>query len=179
MSDLLTTTQGVITIRPAVTDDAALLRALRLEALANHPEVFAADHASTAADPAEVWVDLIAKYASDNRGVVCVASTENQLIGMMGLVRGHGPKTRRGGTIWGAYVKADWRGLHVAEALVNECTAWAQAQGLVIVKLGVVTTNTSAIRCYARCGFTIYGIDPKAIYYDDVFYDELLMAKSI
>jgi ribosomal protein S18 acetylase RimI-like enzyme len=58
----------------------------------------------------------------------------------------------------------------VAEALVNECIAWAQAQGLVMVKLAVITTNTSAIRCYARCGFTIYGIDPKVIYYNDVFY---------
>jgi ribosomal protein S18 acetylase RimI-like enzyme len=179
MSNLLTTTQGVITIRPAIQDDAALLRALRLEALASHPQVFAADHAATAAESAQVWVDLIVKYASDNRGVVCVASIENQLIGMMGLVCGHWPKTWRGGTIWGAYVKADWRGLHVAEALMNECIAWAKAQRVVIVKLGVVTTNTSAIRCYARCGFTVYGIDPKTIYYDDVFYDELLMAKSI
>jgi RimJ/RimL family protein N-acetyltransferase len=49
----------------------------------------------------------------------------------------------------------------------------------VVVKLGVITTNTPAIRCYARCGFTVYGIDPKVIYYDGVFYDELLMARPI
>ena len=51
--------------------------------------------------------------------------------------------------------------------------------GVLIVKLGVSTTNTPAIRCYARCGFTIYGIEPKAVCYDGVFYDELLMAKAI
>jgi ribosomal protein S18 acetylase RimI-like enzyme len=179
MSNLLTTFKGVITIRSAVPDDAALLRELRLESLASHPKVFAADHASTAAEPVEVWVERIAEYALDNKGVICVASTENQLIGMIGLVRGHWPKTRHSGTLWGVYVKAEWRGFYVAEALVKECIAWAQAQGLAMVKLAVITTNTSAIRCYARCGFTIYGIDPKVIYYNDVFYEELLMAKPI
>jgi len=49
---------------------------------------------------------------------------------------------------------------------------------LAIVKLGVVTTNTPAIRCYARCGFTVYGVEPQVIHYEDVLYDELLMAKK-
>ena len=179
MSNLLTTPKGGISIRSAVPDDAGMLRELRLEALAGHPEVFAADYAYTAAESVELWVERIAKYASDNKGVICVASTDNQLTGMIGLVCGNWPKTQRSGTLWGAYVKADWWGLHVAEALVKECIAWAQAQRLVMVKLAVITTNPSAIRCYARCGFTVYGIDPKVICYNDVFYDELLMAKPI
>ena len=36
-----------------------------------------------------------------------------------------------------------------------------------------------AIRFYARCGFTVYGIESKAICYDGVTYDELQMAKTI
>lgn len=179
MTNLLTTSKGSLTIRLAVPGDAALLRELRLEALATHPEVFAADYASTAAKSVELWVERISKNALDNQGIICVTSIENQLTGMVGLICGNRPKTRHCGTIWGVYVKADWRVFHVAEALVKECIAWAQTQRMVMVKLAVVTTNTSAIRCYARCGFTIYGIDPKVIYYNDVFYDELLMAKPI
>jgi ribosomal protein S18 acetylase RimI-like enzyme len=179
MSNQLSTPKGIITIHPAMPDDAALLQKLRLEALASHPEAFAADYASTAADPVDVWVELIAKNALDIRGIICIASIENQLIGMMGLVRGHWPKTRHCGEIWGVYVQADWRGHGVAEALLQECSAWAQAQGLVMLKLGVVTTNTPAIRFYDRCGFSISGIDPKAIYYNGVYYDELLMVKPI
>jgi ribosomal protein S18 acetylase RimI-like enzyme len=98
---------------------------------------------------------------------------------MTGLARGKWPKTQYSGTIWGVYVKTEWRGHSIAEGLLRDCIAWAQAQGLVIVKLGVVTANTPAIRCYAHCGFTVYGIEPKAICYEDVFYDELLMAKAI
>lgn len=48
-----------------------------------------------------------------------------------------------------------------------------------IVKLAIVTTNTPTIRCYVRCGFSVYGIEPRAIYYDGVFYHELLMVKEV
>jgi ribosomal protein S18 acetylase RimI-like enzyme len=179
LSRQLTTAKGPVTIRPALPDDAALLRELRLEALASHPEAFASDPASAAVETVEAWAERIARYASQAEGVICVARTQNQFIGMMGLYGGNRPKTRHGGTIYGAYVKADWRGLHVAEALLNECIAWAQTHGLTIVKLAVVTTNAPAIRCYVRCGFMVYGVDPKVIRYNGVFHDELLMARMI
>lgn len=179
MRTLLTTSKGVITIRAAVPDDAASLRALRLEALASHPEAFAANYPMTEAESAEVWAQTITENAAGARGVICVAATEDRLLAMAGLVRGKWPKTRHSGTIWGVYVTAEWRGLGVAEALLQECLAWGHANGLTVVKLGVVTTNTAAIRCYARCGFTVYGIEPQVIRYENLLYDELLMAKTI
>lgn len=179
MNISLSTCRGIVTIRPAVPEDAAQLRELRLEALAGHPQAFAADYERTKADSAEVWVQLIIENAADNRGVICVASADDRLVGMAGLVRGRWPKTRHSGTIWGVYVQAAWRGLRVGEALLEQCIAWAQIQGVAIVKLGVVTTNMPAIRCYTRCGFSVYGVEPQAIYYEDVFYDELLMSRTI
>jgi ribosomal protein S18 acetylase RimI-like enzyme len=179
MGQLLETSKGAVTVRPAVPGDAAPLRALRLEALANHPEAFAADHAATAAESVEAWAERIAEYAVDDKGVICVASVDGQLAGMTGLVRGRWPKTRHAGMIWGVYVAPDWRGLGVAAALLEECFAWARARGLVTLSLGVVTTNTPAIRCYARCGFGVYGVEPRVIYYGGVFHDELLMVRSI
>lgn len=179
MSHELITPNGLITIRPAVPEDAARVRELRLEALADSPEAFAADYAATAAESVDAWAERIARNIAEDKGVICVAAIEDRLIGMMGLGCGHWPKTRHGGMIWGVYVTPAWRGRHVAESLVDECVAWAQTHELAVVKLGVITTNTPAIRCYARCGFTIYGIEPKVIYYNGVFYDELLMARPI
>lgn len=179
MSNLLTTNKGVINIRGAIPDDAALLRELRLEALASYPEAFAADHNITAAESIKLWADHITDYARDNKGIIYAAITENQMIGMIGLVCGHWPKTRHSGEIWGLYVKPAWRRYHVAEALVKECLDWARSQRLVIVKLSVITSNTAAISCYARCGFKDYGIEPKLIYYNGVFHDGLLMARTI
>jgi ribosomal protein S18 acetylase RimI-like enzyme len=170
--------KGNLAIRLAVPEDGARLRVLRLEGLAGYPEAFAADCAMTAAEPAEVWAERIAQYVREDAGVICVASTEgNELVGMAGLARGHWPKTRHSGTIWGVYVQAEWRGLQVADALLEACMAWAQAHGVAIVKLGVSTSNVPAIRCYARCGFMVYGIEPQVISYDGVYYDELLMAR--
>lgn len=179
MTSLLRTPTSVVTIREASPDDAAQLRALRLETLARHPDAFGADHDLTAQESVEMWGDRISSTASDQQGMIGVAVVDDQLIGMMGLLRERWPKTRHSGTIWGVYVKAAWRGLRVADALINQCATWAQAHGLCVLKLSVVTTNASAIRCYARCGFTVYGLEPKTIYANGVFYDELLMSKLI
>lgn len=179
MENFLNTPNGIIIVRAAITEDAPALRELRLEALDSQPEVFAADHTAAAADPPAVWADLITKNSREQRGIICIASSAGRLVGMTGLGRGHWPKTRHSAMIWGVYVNAAWRGFHLAEALIAECITWAKAQEIKVVKLGVVTTNTFAIRCYARCGFTVYGVEPQAIYCNEVFYDELLMTKFI
>jgi RimJ/RimL family protein N-acetyltransferase len=179
MAEQLITPKGTISIRPALRDDADALHALRVEALGAQPEAFAADLAAAQNDPVDLWTERITDYALNNYGVISVAWVEERLVGMTGLARGHWPKTRHSGSIWGVYVTPEWRGLRIGEALIGECLAWARTQGLAVVKLGVVTTNTSAIRCYARCGFTVFGVEPKAIFYDGVYYDELLMAKPV
>jgi RimJ/RimL family protein N-acetyltransferase len=179
MSKELTTTRGTITIREAVPEDAEVLFALRLEALSSQPEAFAADYARTEGEGAGSWAQLVADNVAENRGVIFVAGAEGRLAGMTGLVRGHWPKTRHSGIIWGVYVRPVWRGLGVADELIEACLTWGRAQGLTVAKLGVVTTNTAAIRCYARCGFTVYGVEPQVIHYQGVLYDELLMARAI
>jgi RimJ/RimL family protein N-acetyltransferase len=176
---LLYTAKGSVTIRVAQVEDAALLRALRLEALADAPIAFAADYDRTAAEPVERWVQRINEYDQGNQSVIYVAQAGEQLVGMTGLGRGHWHKTEHGGVIWGVYVQPSWRGLHLAQALIEACIAWGQGLGMTVVKLGVVTDNAAAIRCYLRCGFTVYGVDPQAICYNGIMYDELLMAKFI
>jgi RimJ/RimL family protein N-acetyltransferase len=178
MNQLLTP-KGKAIIRPAVAEDAPRLRALRIEALADRPEAFAADHATAVAESIEAWVERIQRNTNDDSGVICIAGAGEQLVGMTGCGRGHWPKTRHSAIIWGVYVNPEWRGLHVAEALIEECIDWGRAQGVVTVKLAVVTTNTAAVRCYARCGFSVYGVEPKAIWYNDMYYDELLMVKPV
>jgi len=179
MAQLLSTLKGDITIRKATPEDATLLRELRLEALSMHPEAFAADVAMAAAEGVDVWAARIADYATNESTSISIAEYVGQLIGMAGIGRGHWPKTRHSSILWGVYVNPDWRGLHIAEAIINECITWAREHGVVVVKLGVITINVSAIRCYTRSGFKVYGTDPKSNYYNDVYYDELLMVREI
>ncbi|MFN2291461.1 MAG: GNAT family N-acetyltransferase [Anaerolineae bacterium] len=179
MAERPPTAKGGFTIRTATTDDAVLLRALRHEALAAHPEAFAADRDRTEAEPASTWVERIRRNEAEQEGVICVAAAADRLVGMTGLYRGHWPKTQHSANIWGVYVTAAWRGHGIATALVEACIDWARAQRITVVKLGVVTTNTPAIRCYTRCGFSVYGLEPQVLRHDDVFYDELLMARVL
>ncbi len=179
MPTRLTTPQGEVIIRNATPDDADLLFALRLEALANHPEAFTADMDKTAASGIIAWSERITEYASTQSGTIIIARAADELIGMSGIVRGHWPKTEHSGELWGVYVKPDWRGYTIGEAIVNACIEWAIEHNLTVVNLGVTNSNLPAIRCYTACGFSEYGVAPRAIRYNGIYYDELLMVRLI
>lgn len=164
-------------VRHATISDFDSFRELRLEALKNHPTAFGADYEESAARPNEYWQERL-KIEKDHEALF-FAEHESQLVGMSGIFRGSSKKSRHESTIWGVYIRPQWRGYHISETLVRSCLSWAKEQGLAIVKLAVVTTNRPAIRCYERCGFTIYGKEPKALLYDGVYYDEYLMSVEI
>ena len=82
--------------------------------------------------------------AQGNQSVIYLAEAGEELVGMTGLGRGHWQKTEHGGVIWGVYVQPAWRGLHIAEALIEGCIAWGKALGMTVVKLGVMTGNAPA-----------------------------------
>ncbi len=179
MTTELSTIRGNITIRMAVPDDAESVRSLRLEAVTLHPEAFAADVEMTAAEGAEVWAERIAGYAVTHSSAISIALADDKLVGITGIGRGHWPKTNHFGTIWGVYVKSDWRGLHIGEQLINRCKEWAEGNGVTVINLGVNISNVPAIHLYSRCGFTVYGIEPRTLYHQGNYYDELLMVKLI
>lgn len=144
-----------------------------------HPEAFAADIDRTAADGAKVWMERIIDYADTHSGMIKIACAGDELIGMSGIVRGHWPKTMHSGKLWGVYVKLDWRGNKIGAALINGCVEWAIENNLVVVTLGVTNSNQAAIQFYVHCGFEDYGIEPKAIHYNNEYYDDMLMFMMI
>jgi RimJ/RimL family protein N-acetyltransferase len=176
---LIQTSKGDVLIRPTHTDDATAYRALRLESLQAHPEAFGADYATNAARPIEYWQERMSAGAGGEHGITYVAEAAGELIGMTALVRHDQAKTRHAGSIFSVYTHADWRGTGVAAALIEACVSYAGMLGLRLVRLGVVTTNASAIRLYQRCGFQVYGVEPEALYLNGIYYDELLMARRI
>jgi ribosomal protein S18 acetylase RimI-like enzyme len=98
---------------------------------------------------------------------------------MTALVRNELAKTRHAGSIFGVYTRPDWRATGVADALLEACVMYARELDLRLVRLGVVTTNVSAIRLYQRCGFQVYGVEPESLHVNGIYYDELLMARKI
>ena len=170
------TSRGSIIVRAAALSDAAPFRELRLHALQNAPTAFSADYQFNLAQPMTYWEG---RLNFDEYGMIFLAEHERQLVGMTGIRQGESPKTNHSAIIWGVYVRPEWRGLHLGGELIETCMEWARARQVEILKLGVVTTNMSAVRCYERCGFTTYGTEPRGILYEGKYYDEFLMARTI
>jgi ribosomal protein S18 acetylase RimI-like enzyme len=169
MNRSLQTPRGEIVIREATPTDAIQFRKLRLYALQDSPTAFSADYQKNLNHSTEYWEDLLTMHPDES--TIFLAAYDNNLIANTGIVRGGMPKTRHSATIWGVYVRPEWRGLHVAEELIHACFTWARARKIVAARLGVTATNTSAIRCYERCGFIITGTEPRAVYYEGHYHD--------
>jgi ribosomal protein S18 acetylase RimI-like enzyme len=179
----IATPMGMIRLRPTTALDAEALRELRLEALWMHPEVFASDHDASAKRPLEWWLDRARAGSGERDQVTYVAQApgeeRNDLIAMCGLYREEGIKINHNAHLWGVYVRPAWRGLKIADALIDACEQWARERSVRVVRLAVITSNAAAIHCYQRRGFVPFGTAPQAICHNGVYFDELLMAKQI
>jgi ribosomal protein S18 acetylase RimI-like enzyme len=56
----------------------------------------------------------------------------------------------------------------------------AHAQDRVeLLELTVVTTNPRAFRFYQKIGFSVYGVEQRALKQGDLYFDEFLMVKFL
>jgi ribosomal protein S18 acetylase RimI-like enzyme len=170
------TARGDIVLRSGNMADAPQYRDLRLSALQDAPTAFSADYQTNLTFPMSFWEG---RLVSDDISVIFFAEHNSKLIGMTGIRIGETPKTKHGAYVWGVYVRSEWRGLHIAEQLIDICLEWGKQRDVVIAKLGVMANNESAIRCYKRMGFTIYGTEPRALFHDGQYYDEYLMSRAL
>ena len=177
MKRSFTTSRGKILIREAKPTDANQFRDLRLEALQDSPVAFSADYQKNLSHPPRHWEEILTMH--NDESTIFLAVHEKSLIGMTGIARGGSPKTRHAAVVWGVYVTPAWRGLHIAEELIRSCFTWAKARGVVLAKLGVAAINQSAVRCYERCGFKLYGTEPRALFYEGRYYDFHMMSRSL
>ena len=170
------TPRGLIIIREAQLSDAPQFRDLRLFALQDAPTAFSADYQANLSRPMSFWEN---RLQPDENGMIFFAEYENSLIGMSGIRRRESLKTQHGADVLSVYTRPEWRGLHIAEQILEACASWAKARDVNILKLGVTATNTSAVRLYERCGFKIYGTEPHDVFYEGKYYDLYLMFKLL
>jgi RimJ/RimL family protein N-acetyltransferase len=176
---VIATARGRVTIRAGTEEDAAAYRELRLEALHSHPEVYSSDYDHAAGLPMSYWVERLRAGGTGDVAQMYFAQHKQKLVGLCGIYRADAPRTRHSATVVSLYVRPAWRGLGIAQALVTKCLGWARNHDVRIVKLAVITTNAPAIAVYERCGFRPYGTEPQALYYNGVYYDELLLARPV
>lgn len=162
-------------IRRLSEADGAEFRALRLRALQESPEAFGSSYEETAAQPAEYLTRWL-RSDPDTPHNFFLGAFDPVMIGMVGFARESRLKTRHKGSIRSMYVAPEARGKGIGRALLEYAIAEARCQpGLEQIALLVVSTNPGARRLYASCGFTVYGVEPRALKVGNRYFDEDLM----
>lgn len=160
-------------IRQLGTEDAAAYRAIRQEALANHPEAFVSTaEAFAQKSDAEIVQTLQALT------VFGAVLPDGSLGGINAFLRNEGAKERHRGWMIQVYVRPEHRGSGMAAALVEHLLEHARHHVLQ-VHLGVWSENVPAIRLYQRLGFQTYGTEPRYLFVNGRFIDEHLMVRFL
>jgi RimJ/RimL family protein N-acetyltransferase len=159
-----------MTIRRLAGADAAAFQALRLEGFRLHEREFRFAPEDEAGLSQE---DVAARLERD---IVFGVLDGEGLIGVAGLAFFSGAKTRHKALLWGMYVRASHRGAGVADLLMRALLDAARDR-VEMVTLTVMRDNARAMRVYERWGFSVYGVEPRAVRTADGDYlDEALMA---
>ena len=136
--------------------DAARMRALRLEMLADSPLAFLENLAQAAARSHEDYRRRIAQASVGRSLAQFVADPGGPLIGHAGgTVMAEHPGTT---VVFAVYVTPERRGTGVLDELVEAVARWSRSVGRNQLMLEVVVGNDRAVRAYERLGFVDTGV---------------------
>ncbi|MFI7577584.1 GNAT family N-acetyltransferase [Micromonospora sp. NPDC049497] len=136
--------------------DAARMRALRLEMLADAPLAFLETIADAAARPHAEYAARIAYASAGTGNAQFVADPGGRLVGHAG---GTATPDEPGLTVvYAVYLTPAWRGTGLLGDLVEAVARWSRTCGRPELMLEVVVGNERAHRAYQRLGFEDTGV---------------------
>ena len=140
-----------------------------MRALLEHPDAFTSCHAEDSEIP---LVTTERRLAADSPDWVCGAFVALELAGIVGLVRERRAKNRHKASVFGMYVAPEHGRQGIGAALLRRVIETARLEGVKQLVLTVTDTNVPARTLYERSGFRSFGVEPRAIQVDGVFYDK-------
>ena len=155
-------------IRLLDKEDWVDFKAIRLEALLNHPEAFGSSFEEESNRSPDDW------KAGFKTADIFGCFVENNLVACAGFFVLSSLKMRHRGVLFTMYIKPTYRKKGIGDALVKAVISRAEKQ-VSQLHLTVVTTNKTAIKLYEKNGFRIYGTEPHALKIGGSFYDEHMM----
>lgn len=153
-------------------EDLAELRALRLEALDQHPDCFCADPDLVKALTDEQWTQAL------QIGTWFGVRQDGALVAIAAFTRPQSKKIAHTGELSAMYVRTEARGSGIADTLVRKIIERAVSE-VDQIKLTVNADNARAVKLYERHGFRIVGRVPRYIRVGDRLYDEAIMLRTV
>lgn len=142
-------------IRDLEPHEWALIRELRLRALADSPDAFARTLAEALGENDAYWVRLAGSVTKPGGQVMRIAEVDGRPVGLaFGLFDKERAAT---GHVGGMWVEPEARGRGVGCALLESVIAWGRARALDRLELWVTEGNGTAVRLYERAGFADTG----------------------
>jgi ribosomal protein S18 acetylase RimI-like enzyme len=165
---------GQVTVRRVRPEDAARVKAIRLEMLVDSPLAFLERIDEAAAKPHAEHRAWIAHVATAPDSAQFIAQEDGRIIGHAG---GWAPPGTTGITvIYAVYVTPARRGTGVLKQLIDALAEWSRAMGRRRLELEVIVGNDRAVRAYERIGFADTG--QRAPHPTLPVLTELLMSRS-
>ena len=144
-----------VTVRRVRPEDAARVRALRLEMLADSPLAYLETLAEAAARPHEQFRARVAHMSHGDERAQFIAEHDGTLIGHAGGMRW--PERPDTTVVFAVYVTPSQRGTGVLAALIDAVADWSRAAGRLRLLVEVVVGNERAVKAYRRLGFVDRG----------------------
>ncbi|MCG5438222.1 GNAT family N-acetyltransferase [Micromonospora foliorum] len=155
-TDMGSPAPGLAEIRRVRPGDAARMRALRLEMLADAPLAFLETLADAAARPHHEFAARVAYTSAGPSNAQFIADPGGRLVGHAGGTTA--PNEPGLTVIYAVYVAPTWRGSGLLGELIDGVAAWSRACGRPELLLEVVVGNDRAYRAYQRLGFKDTGV---------------------
>lgn len=164
-----------ILVRPARTSDAEHMIAL-VNGIAEEPDrniPLAPGEFNLSVEEEQKILD---EYARSDNSIFLVATTGDQLVGILNCTGGKRRATRHAVTL-GISVRKGWRNKGVGQRLMQAAIEWAWGTGIITrIELFVYARNLIAIHVYEKFGFRLEGHRQRAVFQDDEYVDDLMMS---
>jgi len=164
----------MITIRRAIEEDAEQYQTLTYEGLQESPTAFGASINEFKQRSLESIRERLAKR------VMYFAWDGKKLVGTVGIDIRDMEKFNHTANVYGVYVTPAYRGQGVGKLLMQTIIDHARTMdGVIQLAITVTTSNIPALRLYERLGFVTFGQEPRALFYDEQYYDETHMMLAL
>jgi ribosomal protein S18 acetylase RimI-like enzyme len=159
-------------IRPLGENDGGAFAKLRLAAVADSPTaIWTTAEEEAMRTPEQVWQ----RIRPDSNQIVFGAFADAELIAMAGLRRESLVQLAHKASIWGVFVRPEFRKEGIARRLLAHIREHAEAAGVLQIHLSVNAENQRAKRLYESLGFQTFGLEPRCTKVGGQFYDEAHM----
>ncbi|MEI6765116.1 MAG: GNAT family N-acetyltransferase [Bacteroidota bacterium] len=163
-----------LTYRKLESTDVAAYRALRLECLLRHADLFGTTVEEESA-VAELKFEKFLKE-SNSENFMFGAFNNNELIGIVGFERLPRIRARHKGELVQMYIRREYTGQGTGTALVNRLIdACFSDPSIEEIKLSVIADNITAVKFYEKMGFSVFAVEKNYFKRGITYSDQLFM----